>query len=93
MGRGNFEEGKGRPIAKYRGTLWSSMQKQWNDRMPHGLWARIGLRNRVLDGAPDTPWKWAILWGWKGAPVVKYRDTLRSPVLWIVGSVAKGIMS
>jgi len=28
MGRGNFEEGKGRPIVKYRDTLRSSVQKR-----------------------------------------------------------------
>ena len=46
--------------------------------MPFALWARAGHRNRVLDGDPDLPWEGVILG--KGAPVVKYRDTLRSPV-------------
>ena len=30
VGRGNFERGKGRPFAKYRDTLLSSVQKQVN---------------------------------------------------------------
>jgi len=29
--------------------------------MPLGLWARMGPRNRVLHGGPDSPWEGAIL--------------------------------
>jgi len=35
--------------------------------MPFGLWAWMGLRNRVLDGSPDTPCEGAILG--KGRPL------------------------
>jgi len=35
MGRGNFEGGKGRPIVKYRHTLWSSVQKRLNQQRCH----------------------------------------------------------
>jgi len=40
VGRDNFEEGKGRPIVKYRDTLWSSVQKRLNRlrfRLGYGL--------------------------------------------------------
>ena len=30
MGRGNFQGGKGRPIVKYKNTLWSFVQKRLN---------------------------------------------------------------
>ena len=29
--------------------------------MPFGLWVRMGLRNRMLDGGPDPPREGAIL--------------------------------
>ena len=35
MGMGNFEEGKGRPIVKYRDTLRSSVQKRPNRSRCH----------------------------------------------------------
>ena len=47
--------------------------------MPLGLRTRVGPRNHVLDGGSDPPWEGAILRG-KGAPHLKYRDTLLSPV-------------
>jgi len=40
----------------------------------------VDPRNHVLDGGPDPPWEGAILRG-KGAPPIKYRDTLQSSVL------------
>jgi len=57
--------------------------------MPFGLRTRVGPGNHVLHGGPDSPmgrgnlniippWERAI-WG-KGEPIVKYRDTLRTPV-------------
>ena len=46
--------------------------------MPFGLRTRVGPGNQVLDGGPNPPWEETILG--KGAPIVKYRDTLRSPV-------------
>jgi len=47
--------------------------------MPFGLRTRVGPGNHVLDGGPDPPCKGAIVRG-KGRPIVKYRDTLQSPV-------------
>jgi len=44
--------------------------------MLFGLRTQVGPGNHVLDGAPDPPWKWAILRE-KRRPIVKYRDTLR----------------
>jgi len=35
-------------------------------KMPFGLWAWMGPRNRVLDGGPDPPWEGAIV-GERGA--------------------------
>ena len=43
-------------------------------KMPFGLWAQMGLRNRVLDGV-QIPRGKGQFWG-KGAPIVKYRDFL-----------------
>ena len=43
------------------------------------LWARMGPRNHVLDGGPDSPWEGAIFVE-KGHLIVKYRDTLLSSV-------------
>jgi len=45
-------------------------------KMPFGIWTRVGPRNHVLDGGPDT-----IVWmgnfkGGKGQPIVNYRDSL-----------------
>ena len=45
-----------------------------------GLRTRVGPGNHVLDGGPGPPWEGAILTGEKGRPIVKYRDTPRSPV-------------
>jgi len=50
--RDNFE---GRPIVKYRETLWSSKTytkaaKPIEMPLPFGLWAWMGRRNRMLDG-------------------------------------------
>jgi len=42
------------------------------------LWARMGPRNHVLDGGPDSPWEGAILG--IGASIVKYRDFLSRAV-------------
>jgi len=49
--RNNFEgRGKGRPIAKYRNILRSSVQKTAEQiEMPFGSWARMGPRNHALD--------------------------------------------
>ena len=78
-GRGNFEGGKGRPIVKYRDTLRSSVQKTAEPiEMPFGLWAWMGPRNRVLHGVQIPSGK-GQFWG-KGAPIVKFRNTLRSPM-------------
>jgi len=54
MGRGNFEGRKGRPIVKYRDSLWSSVQKQVKRSRCHlgcGLGWAIGI---VLDGGPKV---------------------------------------
>jgi len=37
--------------------------------MPFGLWTQMGLRNHILDEAPDPPWEWAILKGKRGVPL------------------------
>ena len=77
IGRGNFEEGKGRPIVKYRDTSVVICAKTTAlIEMPFGLWPWMGLRNNILDGVhcPDPPWEEPILG--KGAPVVKYRHFL-----------------
>ena len=37
--------------------------------MPFGLKTRVGPRNCVLDGGPDTPSEGAILRGESGAPL------------------------
>jgi len=29
--------------------------------MSFGLWTRVGSRNQILDGGPDSPWQGAIL--------------------------------
>jgi len=46
--------------------------------MPFGLWARMGPRNRVLHGVQILLGKGQFLG--KGAPIVRYRGTLRSAV-------------
>jgi len=48
--------------------------------MPFGLRTRVGPGNHVLDGGPDLPMGRGNFEGGKRRPVVKYRDTLRSPV-------------
>ena len=45
--------------------------------MLFGLRTWVGPGNHVLYGGPDLPWEGA---KGKRAPIVKYRDTLRSPV-------------
>jgi len=46
---------KGRPIVKYRDTLWSSVQKTTElIEMLFGFWARIGPWNYVVDGGPQV---------------------------------------
>ena len=52
MGRGNFEEGKGRPIVKYWDlghsvVICAKTAKPFE--MPFGLWARMDPRNHVVD--------------------------------------------
>ena len=39
--------------------------------MPFGLWARMGPRNRVLDGGPDPTWEGSIL-GERGTQLKVY---------------------
>jgi len=54
MERGNFEGGKGRPIVKYRDTLWTFVQKQliWSRcRLGSGLGLAVGI---VLDEGPKV---------------------------------------
>jgi len=46
-------------------------------------WAKGTMR--YIDGSPDPPWKGAIFW--KGALIVKYRDTLRSYVQKLAESI------
>ena len=48
--------------------------------MPFGLRTRVGPRNHVLDGGPDPSMGMGNFEGGKGRPIVKHRDTLRSPV-------------
>ena len=76
MGRGNFEGAKGRPIVKYRDILAAVVCAKMAEaiEMPFGLSARMGPRNRAVDGGPDPHGK-GQFWG-KGVPIVKYRDTL-----------------
>ena len=50
--------------------------------MPFGLWTRVGPGNHVLDGGPDSRMGRVNFEG-KGRPIVKYRDTLRSPVSFV----------
>jgi len=45
--------------------------------MPFGLRTRVGPENHVLDEGPDPHGKGQF--AGKGAPIVKYRDALRSP--------------
>jgi len=44
-------------------------------KMPFGLETRVGPGNNVLGGSPDPPREGAIF-GKKGRPTVKYRDTI-----------------
>jgi len=61
-----------RPIAKYRDTLRSSVQKRLNRStccLSYGLgWAQ-GI---IIGWVPDPPWEGQFLG--KGAQLVKYRD-------------------
>ena len=50
-GKGNFE-GKVRPIVKYGHSAVICAKMAGPIEMPFGLWARMGPRNRVLDGGP-----------------------------------------
>jgi len=47
--------------------------------MPFGLRTRVGPRNKILDEGSDFPMGRGNFEG-EGRPIVKYRDTLRSPV-------------
>ena len=58
-------------------TLVSPVETAEAIEMPLGLWARIGPRSNVLDGATDPPMGRGNFGG-KERPIVKYRDTLRS---------------
>jgi len=51
----------------------------WTDRDPVGLRTRVGPGNHVLDGGSDPQWE-GQFWRWKGRPIVKYRETMRSSV-------------
>jgi len=42
--------------------------------IPFGLRARLDSSNDVLDEGADIPWEWAFFR--KGAPIVKYIDSL-----------------
>ena len=81
MGRGNFEGGKGRPlrpVVKHRDTLQSSVQKQLN-RQSCRLVCGLGwVQRNVLYGVQIPCGKGQFQGG--EAPIVKYRDTLWSPV-------------
>ena len=48
--------------------------------MLFGLRTWVGPGHHVLDGGPDPPMRRGNFEGRKGRPIVKYRDTLRSPV-------------
>ena len=43
--------------------------------MSFELWTRVGTRNHVLNGGPDSPIQGAVLRG-KGRSIVKCRDSL-----------------
>jgi len=57
-------------------TLVSPAKTAGPINMPFGLWPRVGPRNHVLDGSPDSPMGRGNFEGEKRSPVVKYRDTL-----------------
>jgi len=40
--------------------------------MPFGLWSRMGPRNHVLDGGPDTLMTRGSFEGGTGRPIIKY---------------------
>jgi len=61
-------------------TLVSPAKTAEPIKMPFGLRTRVGPGNHVLDGGPDSPMGKSNFEGGKGRPIVKYRDTLRSPV-------------
>jgi len=48
--------------------------------LPFGLRTQVGPRNHALDRRPDPPHGKQNFDGKKRRPIVKYRDTLRSPV-------------
>ena len=77
MGSVNFV-GKGRSIVKYRETTVISAKTAAPIEMPFGLRTRVGPRNHVLDGGPDSPWEGAIFRG-KWHPIVKYRGHCAVP--------------
>jgi len=73
--KGQFSEGKGASHCKVYGHCMVICAKTTEPiEMPFGLWARMGLRNRVLDGV-HIPRGKGQFWG-KGAPIVKHRDFL-----------------
>jgi len=47
MGMGNFEGGKGRPIVKYKDTLWSSVQK-WLNQLRSRLGSGLGQAQGIM---------------------------------------------
>jgi len=78
MGKWQFEGGKGRPTIKYRDTLRSSVQKQLNRWDGDAVWFVGSDWQKESCVRLGSQWEGAILG--KGAPIVKYRDTLHSPV-------------
>jgi len=78
MGKGNFEGERGVPLQSGHYAVICAKTAEPIE-MPFGLWARMGPRNHVLDGFQIHRGK-GQFW-WKGAPTVKYRDTLRSSVV------------
>ena len=54
VGRGKFWGENGRPIVKYKDTLYTVVCAKTAEPigMPFGLWGRMGRRNHVLDGGP-----------------------------------------
>jgi len=80
---------KGSPTVKYRETVWSSVQKRLNRSrccLVCGLgcaqgimsWFLGHIRDHVLDWVQIPHGKGQV--GGKGVPIVKYRETLQSPV-------------
>jgi len=79
MGRGKFLGENGRPIVKYRYILRSSVERRLN-RQRCRLVCGLGWVQGIVSymGVQIPRGKGQFLG--KGAPIVKYRDTLRSPV-------------